>query len=240
MDSISALFATAGWSLSAMSPDVELVLRLAVAALLGGLIGMERGVHGRSAGMRTQMLVAVGSALAMVVSLHFAKEFGQAGPASTVRVDPARMAYGVMGGVGFLGAGAMMRFGVGIRGMTTAASLWCTAAVGLASGFGMFFVAISATALALFALVALRVFDRILPRPFTKQLTVVTSGSAYAASERLGKLLAEHNLSIADRSIRRNIEQDTARIELTVTLRNQTDLDKLIRLTDEAEGILRA
>ena len=122
---------------------VQAICRILIAAVLGALIGVERQVHGRSAGLRTQLLVALGAALAMVVSLHFAREFASTDPDTwSLRIDPARMAYGVMGGIGFLGAGVILRQESGIRGLTTGASLWCTAAVGLACGFGMYAVAV--------------------------------------------------------------------------------------------------
>ena len=92
----------------------DFIVRLGVAAALGGLIGLEREARGRSAGLRTQLLVAVGSALAMIVSLQFGARYGDGSLGSAVQVDPARVAYGVMAGVGFLGAGAMIRYGIGM------------------------------------------------------------------------------------------------------------------------------
>ncbi len=148
-------------------------LRLVAAALFGAVIGLEREHSGRSAGMRTQLLVALGSALAMLVSLQFATKFAYQSAGGVVNVDPARVAYGVMGGIGFIGAGAILRYGSGIRGLTTAASLWCTAAVGLACGFGMYLLAAITTVLVLFALIFLAKLEIIIPSRRFRKVTIV-------------------------------------------------------------------
>ena len=154
-----------------MSWELDAVVRLLAAAGLGAIIGAEREYHGRSAGFRTQLLVCLGSALAMVVSLNFAQFYGN-WPTQAIRVDPARVAYGVMGGIGFLGAGTIIVSGAGIRGLTTAASLWCTAAVGLACGFGMFLIAAATAAIVLFALMVLYRIDAVIPVHWAKTVTV--------------------------------------------------------------------
>jgi putative Mg2+ transporter-C (MgtC) family protein len=215
--------------------QLEVATRLIAAAMLGGVIGIERGVRGRSAGLRTQMLVAVGAALAMIVSLHFAERFGDAG--GTISIDPARVAYGVMGGIGFLGAGAIMRFGIGIRGLTTAASLWCTAAVGLAAGFGMYGTAAIASGLVLIVLWALRFLDRALPHVRDRDLVVVTSGPAAEAADRVAAMIAAAGLTGTNTGVRRAVDDDTVKITFRVVLRKQGDLATLLRVTDQAEGV---
>src|SRR5262245_58973548 len=116
---------------------VEAFARLTMAAIAGGLAGLEREIRGRQAGFRTYLLVCVGSALVMIVSaavaVHPWESHGK--PGVNINVDPARIAYGVMGGIGFLGAGVIIQHKGSIRGLTTAAGLWCIAAVGLAAGF---------------------------------------------------------------------------------------------------------
>jgi putative Mg2+ transporter-C (MgtC) family protein len=173
----------------------EYLVRLLAASLLGGLIGLEREHHGRSAGLRTQLLVALGSALAMVVSLRFGDVYGPAS-APGIRVDPARVAYGVMGGVGFLGAGAIIHYGVGIRGLTTAASLWCSAAIGLGCGFGMFLVAVGATAIVLFALMALDTVERLVPVRQARNLTLTVPDTSPDVVARDRELLRQANIRV--------------------------------------------
>jgi len=119
---------------------LDLGLRLLLAAMFGGIVGFERETHDRPAGLRTHMLVCVGSALLMVVSITVAAAFWDNGPA-----DPARIAAQVVSGIGFLGAGTILREGATIRGLTTAASLWVVAALGLAAGAGLYVAAGIAT-----------------------------------------------------------------------------------------------
>ncbi|MEI7835226.1 MAG: MgtC/SapB family protein [Planctomycetota bacterium] len=172
------------------------IIRLMAAAILGGLIGAEREHHGRSAGLRTQLLVALGSCLAMIVSLHFATVYGQPTSESTLRVDPGRVAYGVMGGIGFLGAGAIVYYGTGIRGLTTAAALWCNAAIGLACGFGMLDVAAAATAIVVFVLMALAGFDRFITTEWYRSIAVTTAFTGKTRVLELGGLLQARGFKI--------------------------------------------
>jgi putative Mg2+ transporter-C (MgtC) family protein len=136
-----------------MLPHWEMAIRLIVAAVLGGLIGLERERLSWAAGLRTHMLVAVGSALIMVVSAYgFTDVLGT----DHVVLDPSRIAAQVVSGIGFLGAGAILLRGEIIRGLTTAASLWAVAAIGLASGAGMYVPATVATILSLLILAGIK------------------------------------------------------------------------------------
>lgn len=135
------------------TPDIawpEVLLRLFVAGALGGAIGLEREIRERQAGLRTHLLVAVGSALFTLVSAYGFRNFG-------VRVDPTRIAAQIVTGIGFLGAGAIIRLGLSVRGLTTAASLWLVAAIGMAAGAGYWAGALIATLGALLVLGPLRV-----------------------------------------------------------------------------------
>ena len=126
----------------------EALLRLALAGVLGGLIGLERELREREAGLRTHLLVSLGAALFTIAGAY---GFGSA------RVDPTRVAAQIVTGIGFLGAGAIIRQGFSVRGLTTAATLWVVAAVGLASGAGYYSGAVITTALVLIALWPLRI-----------------------------------------------------------------------------------
>jgi len=132
--------------------DIELVIRLSAAIILGGLIGFERELHGKVAGFRTHSLVALGSALIMLVSIHIFEIYQSAGG------DPARIAAQVVTGVGFLGAGTIIRSEKGIHGLTPAAGLWTASGIGLACGLGFFRAALAATVITLLVLI---VFSRI-------------------------------------------------------------------------------
>ncbi len=135
---------------AAVALQFDLAFRLVLAAGLGALVGLEREIHAHPAGMRTHLLVAVGSALFTVVSI-----FGFVGvlaPGQGTAPDPTRIAAQVVSGIGFLGAGAIIKYGTSIRGLTTAGSLWATAAIGMAAGAGELVVAAVGTAIVLFSL----------------------------------------------------------------------------------------
>ena len=147
----------------------EELWRVVVAAGLGGAVGLERELREREAGFRTHLLVSVGSCLFTLVSAYGFNEFRGGS------VDPTRIAAQIVTGIGFLGAGAIIRQGFSVRGLTTAATLWVVAAIGMASGAGYFSVAVITTALVLFSLwplriVAFRVVNRF--RPETERLIV--------------------------------------------------------------------
>jgi putative Mg2+ transporter-C (MgtC) family protein len=142
-------------SIPSLSWD-EALLRLALAAVLGGTIGVERELREREAGLRTHLLVAVGSALFTIVGAYGFRDFLESGDA-VVRADPTRIAAQIVTGIGFLGAGAIIRQGFSVRGLTTAATLWVVAAVGLASGAGYYSAAVMTTGLVLIALYPLRI-----------------------------------------------------------------------------------
>jgi putative Mg2+ transporter-C (MgtC) family protein len=228
--------ATQGGAWFAPWPEVfEALLRLLAAMACGGLVGLERQLRGQDAGLRTQILVTVGACLAMLVSLHFAEIFGAR--TGAIRVDPARVAYGVMTGVGFLGAGAIIREKFGVRGLTTAATLWCIAAVGLACGFGMFLVAATATAVVLFALVALRVLDRLLPARQVRYLHAEASIDVQQFPQRLRAILEGRGASVRDMNFWRDAEKGTQGVAARLSVSYSAGLDLLPLAEREIEGI---
>ncbi|WP_103998043.1 MgtC/SapB family protein [Paenibacillus sp. UNC499MF] len=129
--------------------QLDLTIRLILALVLGGLIGFERELSNQAAGFRTHILVCVGSALIMLLSIYgfsgFSKELN-------VRMDPSRLAAQVVSGIGFLGAGTIIRNGFSVSGLTTAASLWVVAAIGLAAGAGFYYAAILSTIMVILSL----------------------------------------------------------------------------------------
>ena len=131
--------------------DKEIIIRLVLSVILSGLIGLERQIHRRTAGLRTHILVCLGSSLIMLTSLHIFDIYK-----NMVPLDPTRIAAGVITGIGFLGAGAIIREREGVKGLTTAASLWVSAAIGLAVGCGFYSAALVTTVLTLGVLLFLR------------------------------------------------------------------------------------
>jgi putative Mg2+ transporter-C (MgtC) family protein len=137
-----------------MLTDSAVLGRLAISAFLGGLIGVERQWHRCNAGLRTHILVSLGSCLIMLTSIYVSDIYS-----GITRSDPARIAAGVIAGIGFLGAGTIIRDSEGVRGLTTAASLWVVAGIGLASGCGFYSAASITAAIALIVLVLLRLAE---------------------------------------------------------------------------------
>jgi putative Mg2+ transporter-C (MgtC) family protein len=131
------------------------MLKLIMAILFGGLVGLERELHRRHAGLRTHILVCLGSALIMLTSLYVFDIYKDKAP-----LDPTRIAAGVVTGIGFLGAGTIIRSGEAVRGLTTAASIWVVAGIGLAIGCGFYEAAANATALVVIVLFLLRHFEK--------------------------------------------------------------------------------
>jgi len=146
----------------------DALLRLAVAAGLGAAVGVEREIRDREAGIRTHLLVSLGAALFTIVGAYGFGEFGS-------RVDPTRIAAQIVTGIGFLGAGAILREGLSVRGLTTAGSLWIVAAIGMSAGAGFYWPAVVGTALTIFALwplriIAYRALERV--RPEERRLVI--------------------------------------------------------------------
>jgi putative Mg2+ transporter-C (MgtC) family protein len=156
-----------------MPSDAELVVRLLVALLLGGVIGLERELTGQAAGLRTHMTVALGAALFGVVSAYSFEEFIRLRFETNYQVDVTRIASNIVTGVGFLGGGIILKHGASVRGLTTAASMWVTAAVGVAVALGSYLEAVVATTALILALTGLRRPRRWLRRHALDRETVV-------------------------------------------------------------------
>ena len=173
-------------------PDItwaEVALRLALAAVLGGAVGLERELREREAGLRTHLLVSVGAAVFTLVSAYGFRDFNY-GSREGITLDPTRIAAQIVTGIGFLGAGAIIRQGLSVRGLTTAATLWVVAAIGLASGAGYYSVAVISTALVLFSLYPLRLLAyravvRLRPEEGRLLVTLPPGGSAAAVLDQL-------------------------------------------------------
>ncbi len=140
-----------------MITDYEMMVRITVAFVLSGLIGLEREICRHEAGLRTHILVCVGSTLIMLTSLHVFDIYK-----SQTQLDPTRIAAGVITGIGFLGAGAIIRSPEGVRGLTTASSLWVVAALGLSVGCGFFKTSVFVTFLVMAVLLFLRKLEKAL------------------------------------------------------------------------------
>ncbi len=213
----------------------ELVLRLCMAATVGALVGLEREVRGRQAGFRTCLLVCLGSCLVMIVSGSMAALpwTPAAGADYKIQIDPSRIAYGVMTGVGFLGAGTIIQNRGSVRGLTTAAGVWSLAAVGLAIGAGFYTVSLAASTLILIALWLLNYLEHALPRTHFRDVTLQTPYRPGCVSEATHE--AEHlGIRVVGVSFRREGDLATAEIKMRLSFLNLDRFDAFERrLSDE-------
>lgn len=167
---------------------------LVAALVAGGLIGLERSAQGRPAGFRTHTLVCMASSLLMLLTVY-QLDLLPAIPIEAVRVDPTRMAQGIMTGIGFLGAGVIMKDGLTVRGLTTAASIWITAAIGVLIGVGFYFPAAVATVLTLGALSLFRWLEAVIPTLHYAHVEVRTRSTDRMSLDELLNLIARQNCS---------------------------------------------
>jgi putative Mg2+ transporter-C (MgtC) family protein len=173
----------------------ELVIlgRVLLALLLGSLIGMERTIRGRAAGFRTHALVCLASALLMMAAVYQGRWMTTN---VTITIDPTRTMQGVMTGIGFLGAGVIFKEGLTVRGLTTAASIWITAAIGILVGIGFYFAAVLGAAATLAVLALFLALELRVPAEFYMYHEVCFSGDAVLSEDELRKLISSHGLAV--------------------------------------------
>ena len=202
-----------------VDPTLLTVLtNLFVAALAGALIGLERTYHGRPAGFRTHVLVCTASSLLMLLGTDAAATLSGL-PLEAVRVDPARMAQGIMTGIGFLGAGVIMKDGLTVRGLTTAASIWMTASIGIIFGAGFYAAAVAATLLTLATLSIFSWLERIFPAFVFARLVIRFAREAALAEDALRALIQQHRSRVTHTAYR--LKGDGKYTEYEMTLRSR-------------------
>lgn len=202
-----------------MSPDhlndLTILLRLCLAAVLGGLVGIEREVHGRPAGFRTHLLVALGSCLMMLVSEFFYFKYQGLTSDSMVRLDPARVAAQIVTGIGFLGAGVVIKHKLTVRGLTTAACLWVVAGIGMAVGIGMYLPALLVTGIALVTLMLLKRSERWLGKENFRTLHLRCEDSAEIFN-RIEQFFIDNNLRLVDCGFEKDSSSDEINYRIVV------------------------
>src|SRR3569623_2375180 len=173
---------------------ITVAIRLTLALLAGGIIGLERTYHGRPAGFRTHTLVCTSSTLLILVSVYQWDLLPNA-PLETIRADPSRMAQGIMTGSGFLGAGVSVKERFAVRGLTTAASIWITAAIGIVIGMGLYSAAVIGTALALGTLSVFRWVESNMPVVRFAKLTERIPRKNLMTQDELQAVVRAHDIS---------------------------------------------
>jgi putative Mg2+ transporter-C (MgtC) family protein len=176
--------------------DFEMLARLLAALGAGALIGYERSYHGRPAGFRTHALVCTASSLLMLVTVYEAHWMRAA--TGLVQIDPTRMAQGIMTGIGFLGAGVIIKEGLSVRGLTTAASIWITAAIGILAGIGFYFPLVISVVMTLGVLSFFRWIEVRMPSQAYYHFSVRFARSTAVSERQLRELVESHGFSIAN------------------------------------------
>lgn len=197
------------------SYELATLIKLVFAALAGGIIGLEREKHGRPAGLRTHLLVGLGACLMMIISEAFPLKYASHDMQSALRIDPARTAAQIVVGIGFLGAGVIIKEGISVRGLTTAASLWLVAGLGMAFGMGLFLPGAMATMLALLSLVSLKRLETIINRDRYLSITV-TARDRPGLQDELEQLFSSFRVRITD--IRSGLDLQLGEISLEYIL----------------------
>jgi putative Mg2+ transporter-C (MgtC) family protein len=216
-----------------MIPDQEIILRIVIAALLGAFVGFERERQGQPAGLRTHIILVVGATLTMTLSINLAIQFRPLVPNG----DPARLAAQVVSGIGFLGAGAILRYGPNIKGLTTAASLWTMAVVGLAVGAGHFLSGVAATALILMSLIILNVIEKRYINTYTTVIIQIAADDRKGLLDDIHKTIGKIVKSFGSPSVQRNLKSKRMRVEYTLKLQSNVSTEYVLDMLSKIDGI---
>lgn len=224
------------WSLFMEHDIVIMTIRLVLAAILGGLVGIEREIHNHPAGFRTHLLVSVGSSLIMLLSFYGFQDYISANK-DVVRFDPSRLASYVVSGIGFLGAGTILVQGYTVKGLTTAASIWVVAAIGLTVGAGMYIAAIIATVIVILSLLFLgKMTFSFNKEQYKNQLSIWVDGDKAQLNELI-KLFDNHEVVVQSmKSEKQNIYNGNPMIEYRVFV-EYTKESKINALIDDLHKI---
>lgn len=215
----------------------EMLFKLLLSAFLGGLIGLEREAHSRAAGLRTHILVAIGSTLIMMVSNYMFLLYQNQTASTVVRLDPARIAAMTITGIGFLGAGTIIQSKEIIRGLTTAACLWVIAAVGLSVGCGFYLPAVMTSFIALIALYLLHYLEDFLKKDWYRRLMVITDDSDRFPT--IEQVLTRHGMRILKVGLDTNILQKETTYHIDIKMKKDLSDYKITHELVKIVGLRR-
>ncbi|MBF8222805.1 MULTISPECIES: MgtC/SapB family protein [Halomonadaceae] len=218
--------------------QVMILVYLAAAWLAGSLIGLERSYHGRPAGFRTHALVCLASALLMIVTTHQGDWLGGMLPTTAVTTDPTRMAQGIMTGIGFLGAGVIFKEGLTVRGLTTAASIWMTAALGILYGIGFLFPAVSVTLITLVTLSLFRWVEARMPGQHFADHMLAFPVEAAPGEAEVRRMIREQGFRIKALSYRLSQRGSVFEYHMTLQTHDRQNLGRLVERLREETGLL--
>ncbi|GGX96538.1 magnesium transporter [Litchfieldella qijiaojingensis] len=221
-----------------MTDHLLIVTYLGAAWLAGSLIGLERSYHGRPAGFRTHALVCLASALLMVVATHQGQWFTATVPRAAINTDPTRMAQGIMTGIGFLGAGVIFKEGLTVRGLTTAASIWVTASLGILYGIGFLFPAILVTVITLVTLSLFRWAEARMPSQHFADHVLAFSIDAALNEAQVRTLIKEQGFRIKSLSYRLVQRGTVFEYHMTLQTLDRQNLGRLAERLRHEDSVL--
>ena len=216
----------------------ETIIRLFLGAVIGGIIGFEREVHGRAAGFRTQLIVCVASVLIMIVSENYYFYAQSIDPAIRLQIDPARIAAGALIGIGFLGSGVIVKSGFAIRGLTTAASIWIVSAIGLAIGAGLYVEGIITTGITITALVLLRKVEKNIKTLIYKTITISTLISENT-EEKIISVFSDYGIYVHSIDYEKYQSTGELKYNFYIATRNRNVLKEIFSTLSSLEFIKR-
>jgi putative Mg2+ transporter-C (MgtC) family protein len=211
---------------------LDISLRIVAALVAGAIIGFERSYSGRPAGFRTHALVCMASSVLMLVTVYEAHWVHSVG--DSIRLDPTRMAQGIMTGIGFLGAGVIMQEGFTVRGLTTAASIWITAAIGILAGVGFYFPMALSMVLTLGVLSIFRRIEARMPAQAYYVFEVRCAREGPVNETQVRELVGNGGFSIANLSYRLDDEGRTRRYSMTIKTTDRTAAGRLAQTLEHA------
>lgn len=210
------------------TPLPEILLRIGLSMLLGGVIGFERERDNQPAGLRTHIILVLGSCLAMILSIEIAHR---------ANTDPARLAAQVISGIGFLGAGAILRYGFNVKGLTTATTLWTMAIVGLVLGAGYTWVAVITTALMLIVLSLLNVIEKRFVRINIVRNMVINLHDGKGVIREVRKTVQRLADKVLAFSVQKSVKNNQIRLDVTARFNRGEKLENLVEEISEIEGV---
>ncbi|MFW5714263.1 MAG: MgtC/SapB family protein, partial [Brevefilum sp.] len=216
-----------------MISEVQILLRVLVGAILGSLVGYERERQDQPAGLRTHMILVIGATLAMVLSVNLGYLYARPGTPA----DPARLAAQVISGIGFLGAGAIMRYGFTVKGLTTATSLWTMAIVGLTVGAGYYLVGVATTALMLIVLAFLNVIENRFVRTSVSRFISVEANVHKGIVKSIRHIVEEFADAVASFTIQKHVKNKRLRIQIVARIPRDQTLEELIEALSDIDGV---
>lgn len=212
--------------------EVDIVLRIILSCVLGGLVGLERESLNKSAGFRTHILVCVGSALIMIVSQDIYNLYQ-----NKTALDPGRIAAQVVSGIGFLGAGTIMREGASVKGLTTAATLWVVAGVGLAVGAGLYFPALVTTGVVFLTLIYLGKVEKLMAGLTHVTVLMVTAENRPGQLGRVGSYLGEKKILILNIQMRQMREDNRVIFEIDTKIPAEVSMNEVLYELSDIPGV---